>query len=606
MGHKIGKRDNQQGNQRTKGQNPKPLSVKEQAAGWFLMLLLPAASFYLMEAYGHNPFVDVRPMAQVYNIVIMELIAWFFFFLIGSARFALRIQWGIALVFGLVNHYVMAFRSTPFVPWDIYSIRTAASVAGNYDFKPTPRVVAVTIVFFVVIVLLQFLRLEIRQLYWKRWILAASAAVTLGLFVHVLQDEGFQISHRLYPYLFTPDYMTKVNGMAVTFSMDLAYLLVDKPSGYSASEAEQTLREYDRKAKEAAAAGGEDLPNVIVIMDEAFSDLGILGNFSTNTDYMPFVHRLQQGYENTVTGYLNVSVCGGNTANTEFEFLTGNTMAFFPSGSIPFQQYIRDSLPSLASHLEELGYASYAMHPYRASGWDRDKVYPLLGFSEFYSIGAFAGAERLRGYVSDGSDFDKIKELYHFRRDGQPLFIFNVTMQNHGSYTKLYQEFQPDIKVAGSDSVPLSQYLSLIKLTDEKFEELISFFEGEDERTVIVFFGDHQPADSVVSPILRQNGKTASGLSEEEQQLRYQVPYVIWANYDIEEAAGRDTSANYLGAEVLSIAGIPLSGYETYLLELKEEYPILSTVRQEGTGDGMLREYQKLQYYQIFDRRKEE
>lgn len=70
-------------------------------------------------------------------------------------------------------------------------------------------------------------------------------------------------------------------------------------------------------------------PNIIVIMDEAFSDLAVRGEFTTNEDYMPFIHSLQQGAENTRTGYLNVSVLGGNTANTEFEFLTGSTIGFY-------------------------------------------------------------------------------------------------------------------------------------------------------------------------------------------------------------------------------------------------------------------------------------
>lgn len=59
--------------------------------------------------------------------------------------------------------------------------------------------------------------------------------------------------------------------------------------------------------------------------------LAILGDFQTNKDYMPYFHSMQ-GADDTISGYLNVSVCGGNTANTEFEFLTGNTMAFLPQG----------------------------------------------------------------------------------------------------------------------------------------------------------------------------------------------------------------------------------------------------------------------------------
>ena len=54
----------------------------------------------------------------------------------------------------------------------------------------------------------------------------------------------------------------------------------------------------------------------IVIMDEAFSDLAVIGDLQTNEDYMPFMHQMQQGQKNTITGYAQVSVGGGNTANS--------------------------------------------------------------------------------------------------------------------------------------------------------------------------------------------------------------------------------------------------------------------------------------------------
>ena len=127
-----------------------PLSTSQKirrVVEWGLMFLLPAVSFYLMEWYEHNPFEEVRPMAQWFNILLLELIAWILFFLIGKARAALRIEILLAMIFGLVNLYVMEFRSTPFVPWDIFSVGTAASVAGEYDFTPTKEVVIVSLIF---------------------------------------------------------------------------------------------------------------------------------------------------------------------------------------------------------------------------------------------------------------------------------------------------------------------------------------------------------------------------------------------------------------------------------------------------------------------------
>lgn len=570
----------------------------KSAVEWGLMFLLPALSFYLIEWYEHNPFEEVRRQAQQLNILLFELIAWVLFFILGKARLALRIQLTAAMIFGLINHYVMEFRSTPFVPWDIFSAGTAASVAGEYDFTPTKEVAIVTIIFLAVLILLQFMQLKLPGKRFKWLIPAGGCLVALCILVNNLQDENFQNEHYLYPFLFTPVYMTQVNGMAVTFAMNLQYVMVEKPEGYDVEEAQALLEKYeDTVGTEGATLSGtvktEELPNVIVIMDEAFSDLEVLGELKTNMDYMPYIHSLQEGAENTVTGTLNVSVCGGNTANSEFEFLTGNTMAFLPNGSIPYQQYIKGEIPSIVSQFNELGYVTYAMHPYYASGWNRDEVYDWMGFSETVFLENLASASYLRKYVSDAYDFKMIQKLYEEKPENQPMFLFNVTMQNHGSYVDSYENFTPDVVVQDSDNFALSQYLSLVKETDEELEKLTSYFSDQEEKTVIVFFGDHQPADAVADQV------HPAGV--EELKKRYQVPYVIWANYDIEEESGADTSLNYLAAEVFERCGIPTGGYQNFLLELKKSYPVISAVVQDFEDKESILNYKKLQYYQIFD-----
>ena len=361
--------------------------------------VIPIIAFYLMESYEHNPFEEVRSKAQCFNVILFEFIAWIMYLILGNAKWALRIVLAVSMIFGLVNHYVMLFRTTPFVPWDIFSINTAASVVSNYDFTPSTRVVVVSILFVVLIVLMHFINHKMKMSFYLRMIPFAVVTICLCVFVNMLQDDDFQTENYLYPFLFTPGYMTQVNGMAVTFAMDLEYLAIDKPSGYNADEAKEELAEY----ADAETVTSQKLPNIIVIMDEAFADLKVLDEFYTNVDYMPFVHSMQNGKENTVSGYLNVSVCGGNTANTEFEFLTGNTMAFLPTGSIPYQQYIKQDIPSLASYLSGLGYQTYAQHPYLASGWNRDKVYEWMDFDNMTFIDGYSSRKLIRNYISDES-----------------------------------------------------------------------------------------------------------------------------------------------------------------------------------------------------------
>lgn len=578
---------------------------KIQRALYFVVYaLLPVGIFYLMEAYEHNALLEVRTEAQFFNIFIFELLAWIIYLAIGHMCAAARVILGIAMAFGITNHYVMKFRSTPFVPWDIFSVRTATSVAENYDFTPDLRMVIVTLIFIAAIVLSRFLKKAPKiKLQVRLGALLVSVLVTC-LFVNTLQKEDFQTKHYLYPFLFTPAYMTEVNGMAVTFAMNLAYVVVDKPQGYSAEDAKKTLESYEKT--EDTKQDTQDLPNIIVIMDEAFSDLAVLGDLQTNEDYMPFMHKMQQGQKNTITGYAQVSVCGGNTANSEFEFLTGDTMAFLPSGSIAYQQYVKQDTPSLASYLKSLGYATYAQHPYYANGWDRERVYPLLGFEHMDFIEDYTNVSYVRKYISDASDMQHIIDTYEKKEAGKPAFIFNVTMQNHGGYTDVYPNFENDIQ-AQYNSDALNQYLSLIHKTDAALEDLVSYFSKVDEKTVIVFFGDHQPSDAVANQIEMASGVDPSDMNSEQQKKRYQVPYLVWANYDIGEASDQNTSLNYLSAQVLKAAGVPTSAYQNYFLELSNTYPVLSaagSTENIGANKDALLTYRKLQYYNLFERNK--
>lgn len=599
-----------------------PKSAIEDVKRWTRYLIgfaiVPIISFYLMEAFEHNALAEVRQEAQWFNILIFELIAWTLYLLIGRMTTALRIELALALAFGLTNHYVMAFRSTPFVPWDLLSVRTAASVAQNYDFTPTPRMIVVTVLFVLLMVAVRVLRKVPRIKLPIRLGSAVLCGLALCLFVNTLQQETFQNKHYLYPFLFTPAYMTKVNGMAVTFAMDLAYVAVDKPEGYSAEEAQKTLEQYgntdnvfadDEENTNDAKNRGEDannkdLPNIIVIMDEAFSDLAVVGDLETNEDYMPFMHKMQQGADHTITGYAQVSVCGGNTANSEFEFLTGNTMSFLPSGSIPYQQYITKDTPSLASYLASLGYETYAQHPYYASGWNREKVYPLLGFEHLNFIDDYANKTYVRKYVSDDADMQHIIDTYENKEDGKPAFIFNVTMQNHGGYTDAFSNLSEDVHATNYNSEVLDRYLSLIRLTDQSLEKLVDYFSNVDEKTVIVFFGDHQPSDTVAAQV--QDSMLLPGESVPDEQLRkrYQVPYLVWANYDIDGATQQNTSLNYLSAEVLKAAGVPTDAYQNFLLDLQKSYPVMSAAGRTDASDAdenMLNTYKKLQYYNLFE-----
>jgi len=550
-------------------------------------------------------------------------------------RWALMVESAVFMLAGLANYYVLSFRSAPIMPWDILSVKTAASVADNYDYSLEPRAMAVLAAFLVLLVIESRFKAKALGNWKKRLMFVLLPAVMIGGYTKMVQNDTFIREFGLYDKLFTPTVMSRRCGNTVAFLMEMEYLIVEKPAGYSASkEADKYQQAAGDDALQAALADPESVnrPNIIVIMNEAFSDLSVLGELVTNEDYMPFIRSLQQGAENTVTGYANVSVLGGNTANSEFEFLTGGSMAFLPQGSVVYQQYLKQEMPNLVSYLKDLGYSTVAMHPYNASGWERDRVYPMMGFDEFISLKNFGMARRLRKYVTDEACYDRIIDLYEKKEENEPLFVFNVTMQNHSSYTEQFDNFTPGIEAEGINSDALNMYLSLMKESDRAFEELVNYFAQAEEDTIILFFGDHQPTSYVSNPILRANGINPDGLTDEQNMLKYKVPYVLWSNFDmkgdmaesggsegisvagtVEEApvaVGRETSLNYLALDVLEASGLPLPASMSSLEEVRGEYPVVTAigvVDKEGNlleakecAEG-LRAYQSQLYYLLFD-----
>lgn len=595
-------------------------------AGGIIFFILPLLALCCMEFYTHVPW-DLTFPILILNYLFYLLLYLLFSSLFGNTRWGCVAGPVIPMIFGMANYFVVSFRSSPIVPWDFYSLGTAVTIADNYTFTVSDRLVFVLMGFIFLMILGEKTSIRIRKVKVRAASIVLSAVLLFG-YVQGIQTKFTENLFGLDNILFTPNVLYRNNGFAGAFLANLQYLNIEKPSGYSKEAVEEiadSLEEKNKEDNKDALTDIADMPNIVVIMNEAFSDLSVYGDFNVSEDFMPYIHSLE---ENTVKGNLYVSVKGGNTANTEFEFLTGNTMAFLPSGSVAYQQYVKSQMPSLASHLKSLGYQTAALHPYYATGWNRNTVYPDLGFDNSYFKSDFSGASTLRGYVDDESAFNKIIELYEEKQQDDRLFAFEVTMQNHGGYSKEFDDFKEDVYLSDLDEsgktlsqISAERYLSLIKRSDEAFQDLTEYFAGQDEHTVILMFGDHQPSDYISNVILRLLGKDTEAREDSVDEFSegYIVPFVMWANYDIEEEQVDAISANYLGGLLLEKANLPLSGFQSYLGGLREDFPVITAnfwadASEEGIAfhnwkDGeadedeqsLLDQYRMLQYNDLND-----
>ncbi len=592
-----------------------------------LMLILPLPSYIMMEEFVYGTEPQNSETIYRFNLLFSYIIEAVIFLVTLSPRWAAALTVLFSGLIGIAEYAVMCFRSLPIMPWDLLSFGTAMSVVGDYKFVFTKKVVYLIVGFvllFVSAIVLCRAKIKIK-LSLKGKILIRVLCVFLCVpmltgYASVAQNEDFQDEARYYPYLFTPTAVYKYNGFYFSFISLLKYMDVEEPKGYDPFHLEKVAEGIDENSSGTNSETDVKNPNVIVIMNESLSDLSVLGDFGYEKDCFPFIDSLS---ENTIKGQAYVSVKGGNTPNSEWEFLTGNTMAFLPSGSIPYQQYLRTETENFMSTLKDKGYITYGIHPYGASGWKRDTVYPMLGMDNTLFRSEFSSKDKIRGYISDEAVYDKIIRLYHDNlTNDDPLAFFCVTMQNHGGYMNFREYPQFEFLEEEIENMPqrlanktaISGYMSLMEISDAAFGELVEFFSKEKEPTIILMYGDHQPNSSITRPILDLLGLEEESNDWDERSNQFLVPFVLWANYDIEEQEGIVTSLNYLNILLSENAGFELSGYQTFRKKLQEKYPVLTAnfcINDRGEllswdeldmdADKDLMLYKQFQYNHSFD-----
>lgn len=594
---------------------PLSLALGDRAAArcrWAAFVLGPLLAFVLVEQMNYNYLVweELTPLQIALNLVWYYMAAGVLYLVTGRVRLTAGLTTALFVLIGLANRYVIRFRGRTIFPGDLLTLQTAANVAGNYDY--TPDVVQLRCLLMLALFLLLLWKVPGRPGRQRpRWRAALPLIALSGVYLGVFFQTDFLRQMEIEPSLWT----TRGNGFVLNFSVCLRYSRVEEPEDYSQETLASIRLETEEKGESDPNAAGAETPvNIIVVMNESFSDLAEVFDLETNADPLPFFHSLT---ENTIRGTAWSSVFGGTTANSEYEFLTGNTMAFLPEGTVPFHMYVGEEEPNLGAQLGGLGYRTVFMHPYLSSGWNRRAVYPSFGFDEIYFQNDFTDVSYMRNYITDQSNYENLVRRYEEKEDGEPLFIFNVTMQNHSAYNVPWTGLDKTVWLTGDMEGRYStvdQYLSLLRQSDSALEHLIGYFSQVEEPTMILVFGDHQP--QVVTNFYDEVlGGDFEKVDIATAQQRQEVPFLLWANYDIPEAQGVTTSLNYLSAMLMETAGLPLTEYQQFLLRLHETVPALNSVGymdtdgtwqakrsalSEAAQTGLL-QYESLQYNLLFD-----
>ena len=366
------------------------------------------------------------------------------------------------------------------------------------------------------------------------------------------------------------------NGFLLAFALNMPMAAGNAPTGYS-QQAIDTIP----SALPPGARGNGRSPDVIMVMSESLWDATRMKGVSLSPDPLAWLRRNQ-------SGSVFSPEFGGMTANVEFEALTGFTNAFLPAGAIPYQQYIRKPIPSLASFFKSEGYRTMALHPFQNWFWNREIVYRNMGFDEFLSEEKMPAFPKRGIFPADADFTDEIMRQADNTED--PFFMFAVTLQGHGPYEPgRYKEntVAVDGPLSDASRATLETYTQGAREANDSLRRLMGWAKRRGRETIIIYFGDHLPplgapyveTGTLSSEVPSRNADPA------ELKIGRETPLMIWSSGTGVRKAGT-VSPSFLPYYALKMAGFEHPYYSGVLGRLHEKYAVIDRhmlVKRNGT-----------------------
>ena len=579
----------------------KKTDKKLMILNWIIFVLNPFVSFWILES-AYNPKLSNMELIYIgINAFILFLIQTLIYIISRKKRISMIAIVVISFAFGVANDALYILRDSPLIPAFFGSLGVAADVAKDTAIQLDSYALtsySLAVMWLLALSTIKEDSIKISKVKYAKQVLSYIGvfAIIFGVSAnYFIKQNGVGVN------LWRPTRTYYIEGSPYSFYRIFANQIITAPSGYDKDKVEAKLEEYYNKKTESKM---DKKPNIVVIQNESLADYYNLGDIKLTKNPLEFTRSLK---ENAIQGYAHMSVLGGGTVNSEYETLTSIPLTFYPLGAYPFQQYVKEGHESVARLLENQGYDTFITHPNKPTNYSRQEAWPNLGFKnmEFLDDYPQEPDDFERYFISDKTAYNKIISKYENKNPDKPLFSYLVTMQNHGGYDGTYGYDQVQIEGHTSkEDMPHQEYLSICKISDDDFKDLVEYFKNYDEPTIICIFGDHQPQNYDYFMSL------AYGEDNYDNSDLFHTPLTIWANYDIEEDENVNISLNYLMPYLLEKAGgVKLSAYDKFLLDIVNEYPIISTkrivdkngmdVRDDEKFKEINKQINQIGYYQI-------
>jgi phosphoglycerol transferase MdoB-like AlkP superfamily enzyme len=520
-------------------------------------------------------------MTFVYNWLPVALVVLALQFALNSAVAACGAAGLVVCVLSFVNRNMINMRQDPFKPNDILLGGEFLAVAKSVDSR-TFIELALLLLGFAAAFAAGFLLLRNKSAHPVYRVLGAAACAGALLLV----NKQALSSERLYSrlpmsgnvYNQTDNFQSK--GFLYSFIYTLNNSKLSKPANYDRDYA--LISSISEKFAPPDYSGARK-PNIVLVLSEAFSDMldSPLIDYSGYEDPLKNFKSLA---EESIYGHIVVPNVGGGTSDTEFDIFTAMNSRHFRGAPYAYSLIAKDT-PALPSILGGIGYKSLAIHP--GFGWfyNRQNVYPHMGFPGLMDISEFDETDTKGMYVTERQTIEKIISEYesHVDEDPEtPFFEFCVTIQNHGPYLDKYGDsslnFKTEAELSPNNMNAMFNYIYGLLDCDRELKILADFLDARKEPVILIYYGDHLPSFDmqIYNTFLPMTGDPAKDAAR-----LHKTPFIIWQNSASKREGSVDREFKAMGApEDLVISSSYLGVFASRLLGFAEADPFFKEVSE--------------------------
>lgn len=536
-------------------------------------IIFPCVIYFISNINNENFFIfrELRERAGFYLsfafLYELVIVYGFYFFFKAIFKKSLRANIAIAILFNLISiisYYKVQIVEKPFLPEDILLIGSAFEIAGYGNLQIEPVLILQVFITTILLVIQGLITWYTKyEKHHKKLTRAIIGVVTAAILLLACLKNWSNMT------LFTEDdYNYKLDhyhyGATVNFFKNM-YKLIEKDE--LAIYSEEKLKQIKEEAQKLESnTTSEERPNIIVIMAESFTDITKVEGIEFNKDPLEnYKNLIKEGTSGTAT----VSIYGGETSTSEFEYLTGSSAKFIPNVRYPYAQAMRGDTLSIVTTLKKEGYYTTSIHPNTGGFYNRENAYKHLGFDNSIFINDMQDIDNYYGEnVSDMDTAEEIVKQYE-KSPSDKKFIFTITMEAHMPFTSDkypnndIELVSNDYNLTQKDIEEIEIYTKSLSNFDKSLKYLTDYFKQKDEEVMLVVFGDHLPA-------LNTLYEKAYGEGIE----KYQPTYFVWTNYETELNIEKNISPAGLSMRILENANIDMPWYYKSISEFYKQYPV--------------------------------